>query len=52
MSTVDTKFETPLDLIKSLPTEQMTEDEIVAKVKKQFPWFNPLPADVWYAKSN
>jgi hypothetical protein len=52
LSTAKTEapFSTPWEVICSLPTTEMNEDQIVAEVKKYFPNFNPLPADEWYNK--
>jgi hypothetical protein len=49
-STIEKQFNTPLDLIQSLETEKLTTEEILTEVRKQFPHFNPLPADEWYNK--
>jgi hypothetical protein len=43
-------FTSVLELIKSLPTETMTTDEILKEVQKYFPDHIPLPPDEWFAK--
>jgi hypothetical protein len=43
-------FRTPWEVICSLPTTTMTEDEIIEEVRKYFPKHNPLLPDEWYNK--
>jgi hypothetical protein len=52
LSTAKTEapFQTPWEVICSLPTTEMSEGEIVAEIKKYFPDFNPLPPDEWFAQ--
>lgn len=37
-------------ILESLPTETMTEEEVIAAIQKEIPDYRPLPVEEWEKK--